>query len=200
MPALDQPYLDTLAQRLSAIGTRLAPGLSEAELAAAEGEFDVRFPDDLRQVLQAFLPLDPPERTQRPRWPNWRDGPVEVLRARLAWPWDGIAFDLEHTDVWLPAWGPRPVSSEERIDVARRLYEAAPRLVPIFAHRYISAEPPLAGNPVLSVYQMDIVYYGLDLVGYFQAEFKVPAPAWAATRARPIRYWDDLLGALEPDP
>jgi hypothetical protein len=46
-----------------------------------------------------------------------------------------------------------------------------PRLVPVFSHRYLPAEPHLSGNPVLSVYQTDIIYYGSNLKRYIAHEF-----------------------------
>jgi hypothetical protein len=43
------------------------------------------------------------------------------------------------------------------------LVDAAPQLIPVIGHRYLLAEPCAAGNPVLSVYQSDLVVYGEDL-------------------------------------
>jgi len=51
--------------------------------------------------------------------------------------------------------------------VVRRRVSGSPPLVPIYGNRYISNEPLLAGNPVLSVWQTDIIYYGYDLASYF---------------------------------
>ncbi len=48
---------------------------------------------------------------------------------------------------------------------------AAPKLIPVFGHRYLLAEPCAAGNPVLSIYQSDMVIYAVDLYDYFLVEF-----------------------------
>jgi hypothetical protein len=53
----------------------------------------------------------------------------------------------------------------------RDLAAAAPRLIPVFGHRYLLAEPCQTGNPVLSIYQTDVVVYGADLRCYLLAEF-----------------------------
>jgi hypothetical protein len=51
------------------------------------------------------------------------------------------------------------------------LVAAAPGLIPVFGHRYLLARPCVVGNPVLSVYQSDIIVYGEDLRGYLLIEF-----------------------------
>jgi hypothetical protein len=76
---------------------------------------------------------------------------------------------------------------------ARELVAAAPPLVPLYSHRFIPAEPTLVGNPVFSIVQTDVIYYGMDLADYLHAQFGVPRPAWVATSARPIRFWVDFL-------
>jgi hypothetical protein len=47
----------------------------------------------------------------------------------------------------------------------------APVLIPVCSHRYLPASPPQAGNPVFSVHQSDIIYYGANLLDYLQNEF-----------------------------
>jgi hypothetical protein len=72
--------------------------------------------------------------------------------------------------------------------------ENAPRLIPIFGHRYLPAEPEIAGNPVFSVYQTDIIYYGVDLRRYLSCEFGGLDYALAnRDEPRRIRFWADLV-------
>lgn len=47
----------------------------------------------------------------------------------------------------------------------------APRLIPVYGHRYLLAEPCVADNPVFSIWQSDIIVYGKDLRNYFLVEF-----------------------------
>lgn len=61
-------------------------------------------------------------------------------------------------------------------------------LIPVCGHRYLPAEPCSAGNPVLSVYQMDIIVYGRDLAAYFAAEATGRSESLVAGD-RPIRCW-----------
>lgn len=161
-----------------------APGLTEREIAAVEKFLGVALPPDLAAFLAEGLPVGP-------RFPDWRDLGGERLRAQLDWPFDGIAFDIEHNGFWFEAWGPRPDALADAIAVARAHVAAAPKLIPLYAHRYLPAEPALAGNPVLSVYQTDIIVYGSNLRHYLAREFG--GPEAHETEVRRIRFWSDLI-------
>jgi hypothetical protein len=184
---IDAPYLETVVAGLRNYHNLegLDAGLTDAEIRATQHRFGFIFPPDLRALLQFVLPIGK-------EFPDWRDGTEDQLRRRMDWPFEGIRFDVESNNYWLPAWGARPDEEDERLELMRRLVERAPRLIPICSHRYMPSDPPLAGNPVFSVYQTDIVYYGNDLADYFRREFKVPLPDWAAERPRVIRFWDEI--------
>jgi hypothetical protein len=105
-----------------------------------------------------------------PSFYNWlTDTPA--LEARFARLWEGVQFDVEHNGLWLPSWGPKPATLEAQKARVRELVEEAPRLIPVFSHRYLLAEPCAVGNPVFSVWQSDIVVYGADLRDYLLFEF-----------------------------
>ena len=165
-----------------------ADGLSDLEVAKLESTFAFRFPPDLRQLLQHALPVSP-------GFVNWRDDPDESLRQRLDWPADGICFDIEHNFFWWEEWGPRPIDTPTACEVARHEIAKMPALIPIYNHRYIPAEPHLTGNPVFSVHQTDIIYYGSDLSNYFYNEFSPhderDFPAYADVRS--IRFWSQIV-------
>ena len=46
------------------------------------------------------------------------------------------------------------------------------------------------GNPVLSVYQTDIIYYGYDLEDYLRHEFDLPDRKPWPEHFRSISFWD----------
>src|SRR5258706_5810017 len=82
-----------------------------------------------------------------------------------------------------------------RSRLAQDKAKEAPALVPVFAHRFLPAEPLLEGNPVLSVWQADIIYYGLDLVNYFLNQFHLSQSSQAngSKPPRKIRFWSDII-------
>jgi hypothetical protein len=184
----DRRYLDRLVKIL---GThpeveRFDPGLSLVEIQALERRFKFMFPPDLKGLLKFVVPIGK-------HFPNWRGDPDE-LQKRLDLPFEGIWFDVEHNGFRLPEWGATPSDPQARREIVRQAILDAPRLFPIFSHRYIPAEPNKSGNPVFSVHQTDIIHYGNDLANYFHREFQVPLPVWAAREPRPIWFWDDALG------
>ena len=112
------------------------PGLTGSELDDVERRFGFRFAADHRTFLSAGVPIGD-------RWPDWRCGNTEQLRKRLAWPVDGVLYDVEHNGFWLPDWGTRPVGPEDAVREARRRLADVPQLVPVCGHRYL---PGFAGT------------------------------------------------------
>ncbi len=184
---MDRAYLDGLTEHLMRQGVEIDSGLSDAEVDQVERSFGFRFPADLRAFLQHALPASD-------GFPDWRSGPDPPPREKLAWPLDGLLFDVEHNAFWLESWGHRPSRLADAFDIAHGAVAEAPTLIPVSIHRYLPDEPGLAGNPVLSVCQSDIIVYVNDLASYFQAEFDAPLPARSSNSPRPIRFWGQLVG------
>lgn len=126
---------------------RWTDGYSQDELDAAQERHGLCFPPDLMNLLLDRRPVD--------GW-DWR-ADDEGIRQALSHPLDGLLFDLEHNGLWWPEWGERPPSANERAEVLTMIVGAAPRLIPLISHRYISEEPHEAGNPVFSVMQSDVI-------------------------------------------
>ncbi len=168
-------------------GIECAEGLSDAELDACEREYGIRFPPDLRDFLKCALPVSD-------RFPDWRNGSREDLHSWLDLPVEGILFDVQHNGLWLPERGYRPGNLKPAEEYVRKLVANAPKLIPIYAHRMIPDRPYKAGNPVFSVHQTDIIYYGCDLRDYFIHEFfsgsEVGVWPLPDNLLRPIEFWD----------
>lgn len=185
MNELNREYLDQAVASMRKQGVRFAAGLNTQQVQAVEAMHGFSFPPDLRSFLEHALPVGK-------RFPDWRKPGSSFIRDRLTWPADSMCFDIEHDAFWLPAWGLKPASLKAAQATARRAVSEAPPLIPIFAHRYIPAVPAKTGNPIFSVYQTDIIYYGLDLASYLLAEFRVPNPFPTPPVPREIAFWSDL--------
>ncbi|MFC8521187.1 hypothetical protein [Streptomyces sp. NPDC057257] len=174
------------------------PGLTDAEFARIEQEYGFEFADDHRAFLAAGLPVNvPPEDGQtwsRP-WPEWRGGDLDSLRRQLKWPVEGVLLDVEHNGFWCEGWGERPADGTAALDTARRHLMKVPVLVPVYAHRYLPAGRDSFGHPVLSMWQTDVIYYGLNLVDYMHQEFDETrgdvAKNWSPKATVP--FWQDLV-------
>jgi hypothetical protein len=75
----------------------------------------------------------------------------------------------------------------------RAVIAAAPRLIPLFGHRFLPEEPLASGNPVFSISQSDIIHYGSDLADYLEREFGPAQPHPAMGEVRRIRFWSDAV-------
>lgn len=180
-----------LAQlRCCAIG----PGLTNEEYERIELEFSFEFADDHRAFLAAGLPLNLP--AQRACWPEWRFGRPDALRKQLALPVEGVLFDVAHNEVWHHSWGERPADDPGAALQTARLHLArAPRMVPVYSHRYLPAGRGTSGHPVLSIWQTDIIYYGTDLIDYVHQEFDGPGMDRTDARWDPqgsVPFWLDF--------
>lgn len=163
----------------------LSNGMSDRELTRVEERFDFRFAPDHRLMLQVALPLG------EKAWPDWRGGEDEDLSSRLNGPRDGVLFDVRENGFWRKDWGQRPRALPDAVAVARGHLEQAPVLVPLFGHRFMPTVPATPGNPVLSVHQTDIIYYGNDLLDWLAYEFTRRGSSEPPSRRVP--YWSDLM-------
>ena len=155
-------------------------GYTRSELEAAQARYDLHFPPDLVALLLERRPVD--------GW-DWR-ADDEGIRRALEHPLDGLLFDVEHEVLWWPEWGERPPTAEDRAAIVTEIVGAAPRLIPLIGHRYIPEDPHEAGNPVFSVMQADVIYYGANLDEYFANEFQ---GTWQLGPVRRIPFWSDLV-------
>jgi hypothetical protein len=178
-------------------------GLTEAEFARVERDFGFEFADDHHAFLATGLPTNSVPELREPGviythaepWPDWRTGDPVTLREFLDWPVKGVLFDVEHNGFWHETWGSRPDSSGRAIEVARSTLAATPTMVPVYGHRYLPAGRGSFGHPVLSMWQTDIIYYGLDLADYIDREFgtsRRKATGSGSFRAT-VEFWRDLL-------
>ena len=183
----DGTALGAAAARLLADSGKfpIRPGLSDSELAAVEAEFGFSFADDHRAFLATGLPYGR-------GWPDWRDGDRTALRERLAWPVEGVLFDVVQNDFWYTGWGPRPTNDDQAVSIARGQLLTAPRMIPVYSHRYLPGGRGTSGHPVLSIYQTDVVGYGSDLLDYLREEFGLGDIPKAAARPT-VAFWSRLV-------
>jgi hypothetical protein len=187
------------ARRLARTGRyEIGPGLTDTEIARIERTCQFEFADDHRAFLAAGLPLNnPPEQGQTwsAPWPDWRDGDPGDLREQLGWPIEGALFDVGNNGLWLPAWGQRPASTSEALDTARHHLAQTPKMIPVYAHRYLPAGRGTHGHPVLSIWQTDIIVYGTDLANYIDNEVggseRFISPDWAPPPM--VSFWSEFL-------
>nr|WP_246002456.1 hypothetical protein [Allorhizocola rhizosphaerae] len=178
------------------------PGLTDAEFDEIEQEFGFRFADDHRSFLAAGLPVNTRPEPREPGvfyahaepWPDWRRADRDQLRAALNWPIEGVLFDVEHNRFWYESWGSRPQDMVEAVVTATRMLVQVSPMVPVYGHRYLPAGRGLSGHPALSMWQTDIIYYGLNLADYIDREFGrrgLGEGSWQPQAT--VEFWRDLV-------
>lgn len=179
-------------ERIKAKGIGFLAGLSPTQLATIEERLNFQFPPDLADFLRAGLPYGP-------RFPDWlsvaEGGLQHPTQGYLERPLEGLRFDVKHNQFWMKNWGERPDDLQACYAIVEKKFREAPVLIPIFAHRYMPASPNKRGNPVFSVWQTDIIYYGMELPDYLSAEFSFPLPPkWRVpSEPRKIEFWNEIV-------
>ena len=64
-------------------------------------------------------------------WLDWRSGDRDKLRALLAWPREGVLFDVEKNGFWHEGWGPRPADMAAAVATATHILARVPTMVPM---------------------------------------------------------------------
>ncbi|KZV24947.1 hypothetical protein F511_01917 [Dorcoceras hygrometricum] len=196
-------YAKNLIHRLLSSKIPVEVGLSDAEFAAVESSFHVKFPPDLRSILREGLPIGP-------EFPNWRSSSKQQLDILINLPILEICREVSRKEFWIDSWGDKPDDGDKCVNIAKGFLKKAPVLVPIYRHFYIPGTPCVAGNPVFYVHDGVVKLWSFDIAGFFQQiEFTMrgnsdkvlrrprlsdllTAPAWAATEARRIELWSEL--------
>lgn len=162
--------IDELIKSLKGKKITFNKGLTHEEVGQIQEKFEFKFPPDLKHFLQTALPVSQ-------GFYNWRQALVsefvaDAIRLQFQWPLQGMLFDIEENNFWVESWGQRPTVLTEQFLVAERNFKTYPKLIPVYSHRYMPGEPNMNDNPVFSVYQMDIIYYGYNLANYLAHEFR----------------------------
>ena len=168
-------------------------GYTQTQLDDAQARYGLAFPADLAALLR--------ERRLVGRGSYDWSTENDQIRQMLAWPFELLAFDLDHGS-WWPDWGDRPDDPDARREVLRRALADAPRLIPIYGHRFLpESVGATAGNPVISMHGFDTIYYGSNLADYFMREDRTEKSPMGPVRHVPfwsdiIERWDEVLSAF----
>ncbi|KAJ0771065.1 hypothetical protein HanPI659440_Chr07g0264771 [Helianthus annuus] len=181
----------------------VAHGLTEPELSAIESTFNFSFPPDLRSILREGLPVGQ-------GFPNWRSSSPQQLDILIHLPILGLCKQVSRQKFWYPGWGERPKEDDEAVELAKGFLKRCPVLVPVYQNCYVPTSPCLSGNPVFYVSGSEVKLCSYDVIGLFhQIELKegvvsgmrlghfLRAPVWAATEARRIEFWTELVELKE---
>lgn len=176
--------------KLKKVGVEFSQGLLPTELEDIETIIKARLPQDLRDFLLYAVPtIDDKGRV----FPDWRRDAEAELNKYQRWVEHIFVQEVEE-GFWHPIFGPRPETESLAVDVAISVMRSAPRLVPVYGHRFMVAG--YDNSPIIS-YQgaLDSIVYGEDLRDYLNREFLNIKPADISIDTfLNIPFWSDILG------
>lgn len=181
--------IHTLIDRLKTKGVEFSLPLTPAEIQQAQKRYGLSFAPDWVDLLRVAMPIS----SGFYDWRNEDPSYIRNIQARQEWLLDGILFDVQTNDFWLPQWGEQPAQQKQALQIVRTHFAQAPKLFPIYGHRFMSSLPTEHGTPVFSVMQTDIIYYGVDLWSYLEIEFGLrdfDQQNWKAIKHIP--FWSDF--------
>jgi len=117
---IDSAYLSQLIGELRSKAIAFEHGLTDSDILRAEREYKFEFTPDLREFLQFALPVSD-------GFPNWRTGQIggrhgsAAIAKQMAWPSEGICFDIERNNFWTEQWGARPEQLSDALALAEKL-------------------------------------------------------------------------------
>lgn len=183
-----EAYLQFAQEQLGADGTR---ALTNRQLAALEEALGATLPFEVGLLLVMGPPDDD-------TWLDWRDDPEGQLdrwRSRIR---SGIASAVVEDGRWWPMLGPRPATTEDRVEAALAAVDAAPPLFPLTDRHAIplgiaDGFDDTSGNPVLKLDGGDVVVHAADLADWLHRDHGVPLPTWERPGDRRFPFWSDLV-------
>ena len=145
-------------------GLKYEKGLSDEEIRKIEKLYDIKFPTELKQMYRELVPVS----QGFYKWQDFSEVNIEYIKGVILSVFADVQAEIKYIE-WNEDWGDEPVESEKRRVIEKKL-KVAPKLIPIYSHRYaVSGE--IESSPVLSVCGVDIIYYGENLSQYFEIEF-----------------------------
>lgn len=169
-------------------GVECQAGLKREEFLAIEDAYKIVFPMEYKRLLEQVLPISQ-------GFYNWRDfSPSNYSHIKMLIKEPIEQFWKNAVEVyWNTDWGNEPKDSDELVDIVRHKLVFAPKLIPVFSHRYI----PMCGgnnNPVFSVCGTDVVYYGSNIDEYLEIEFKKKKQqSIDFSKVKKIPFWSEVI-------
>lgn len=169
-------------------GVEFEKGLTLDELEQIEKIYQIKFPNSLKNFLMTALPIS----NGFYNWRNIQNDNIRFIKKILNKPFSDV-YNMAREVYWCDNWGKDPEDEKIIEEEVRKRLKKAPILLPIYAHRYIPIildENP----PVISIHDVDVIYYGKDLEDYFNIEFgKKIQDTIEFQKVLPISFWSDIM-------
>jgi len=181
----------TVIERMKSAGIQFDKGLTDCEIDHIERLYEIKFPASLRQFYSQALPISEDEHGF-PEWRDFSDANIAKIKERIDVQYKWLLHDVQR-DSWLAAWGERPHTEGEITARFIEVSRSAPKLIPLYAHRYMPMLEGAENPPVISTVGIDTIYYGSDLNNYLRNEFLNKKRTFYTTKCMHIPFWSDII-------
>lgn len=172
-------------------------GLSLSEIEEIEKFYNISFPIELKNLYSVGLPVS----NGFYNWRNMSNDNVKQIKKVLQRPILDIQAELirdyednnyYNDEIWCDKWGVRPNNINDACKILQAQYNQAPKLIPIYLHRYMPFISHSEETPVFSIMGSDIIYCGNNLISYLETEFKLKS-YHNNMKCQHVDFWSDLL-------
>ncbi|WP_064965754.1 hypothetical protein [Tenacibaculum ovolyticum] len=161
-------------------------GMKENEIDAIEKTNNFKFSNYHREFLKVLHTTDKKQVfeytetfdedaevlfEERSYFYNWNTD-IDNIRRELNYVYEDLLKDTLEHGLWLRSWGTKPESIDDRKKIFTRWYHNAPKLIPIYGHRFVISEPKEMDNTILSIMGSDTIIYGVNMRHYLLNELK----------------------------
>jgi len=169
-------------------GVEFETGLTIEEIVKIEDVYKIKFPKSLKEFLMIALPIS----KGFYNWRNLEQDNVMFIKEIINRPTEDVD-ELAEEVYWCNDWGEEPKDEVNIALIVRERLKRAPKLMPIYGHRYIPVIPE-DNPPIISIHDTDIIYFGENLEDYFKVEFGGKEQGKIEFKnINPIPFWSDIM-------
>jgi transcriptional regulator with XRE-family HTH domain/ribosomal protein S18 acetylase RimI-like enzyme len=170
----------------------ILPGMASGQISTVERAYGFNFPTSLADFYSCGVPMPKSSISDFPDWWNFDPQNVSDIKKRISDPMENLVEEVKE-GFWINAWGERPENDEDAFAIFKSHAEKAPKLIPIYSHRYIPVIEGVDDPPVISAVGQDIIYYGCNLSNYMKNEFVGFTEPIDHGKIIRIPFWSDII-------
>lgn len=182
----------SIIQKLRLSGHLVLPGITNQDIELVRKFYNINFPLVLKSFYESGIPCTLNCGYGFPNWIDFGELNIEHIKSRIDAPMNNLKSSVK-SGFWIDTWGERPIQENKLLEVFDELASHAPKLVPVYSHRYVPITDGVDDPPVISVAGSDIIYYGCTLSDYIDREFFGKKRTIVIKPINRIPFWSDII-------
>ncbi len=174
--------------KLKEHGIRFLKGMTQEDIFKIQEIYGIILPKSLIDFYGQGIPYIDDEHNSFPNWTDYSQNNILKIKERIEAPIKWLSLAVKD-GFWLPCWG----SPDNKSEHFRKIAANAPKLIPIYSHRYIPMIADSDDPPVISTVGSDIIYYGSNLQEYLNNEFLNDGCLTLSNKKVYIPFWSEII-------